>query len=194
VAAAYSARALEYVDVCGTIESVHPDDLGLVTSWAEKLTGPVVDAGCGPGHWTCLLASLGVDVEGVDVSETFVEHARRESPELTFRVGDIAALGVDDGSLGGILSWYSTIHHTPGRIAEPLAEFARTIRPGGGLLLGFFEWPELEPFDHAVVTAYRWPVELLCADVAAAGFEIVETHTRHDPGTRPHGTLIARRL
>ena len=44
-----------------------------------------------------------------------------------------------DGSLGGILAWLSTIHHEPSRIGIPLAEFARTLRPGGGLLLGYFD-------------------------------------------------------
>lgn len=193
VAAAYSERAAEYVDVCGTLESVHPDDRALISAWARTLTGPIVDAGCGPGHWTRLLASLGIDVEGVDLSETFVDHARRQSPEIGFRVGDIASLGVDDRSLGGVLSWYSTIHHTPDRIAEPLAEFARALRPGGSLLLGFFEWSELEPFDHAVVTAYRWPVERLCAVVEAADFDVIETLTRHEPDTRSHGAMVARR-
>jgi len=38
-----------------------------------------------------------------------------------------------------VLSWYSTIHHEPARIDVPLAEFARVLRPGGLLALGFFD-------------------------------------------------------
>ncbi|SNT29339.1 class I SAM-dependent methyltransferase [Rhodococcoides kyotonense] len=194
VAAAYSSRATEYVDLFGTMESVHPDDHTVVLTWARGLKGPVVDAGCGPGHWTHLLAEQGVEIEGVDLSEQFIEHARRQYPGRGFRVGDISALGVADGSLGGILSWYSTIHYTPDTLREPLTEFARALAPGGGVLLGFFEGPEVESFEHAVITAYRWPAARLAEEVEGAGFEVVETHTRQDPGTRPHGSLIARRL
>ena len=28
----------------------------------------------------------------------------------------------------------------------------------GGLAIGFFEGPELEPFDHAVRTVHVWPM------------------------------------
>jgi ubiquinone/menaquinone biosynthesis C-methylase UbiE len=102
-------------------------------------------------------------------------------------------LGAATASLGGVLSWYSLIHHDPLDIRTPLAEFARVIRPGGGLLVGFFEGPAVETFDHAVTTAYRWPVVELGEWLVAAGFEVMETHTRTGIGYRPHGAIIARR-
>ncbi len=74
-----------------------------------------------------------------------------------------------------------------------LAEFARVLRPGGGLLLGFFDGPVSEPFGHAIITAYRWPVEALTALVDHAGFAVTSTHTRTDPGARPHGAITATR-
>ncbi|MCJ0906324.1 hypothetical protein [Rhodococcus sp. ARC_M6] len=85
------------------------------------------------------------------------------------------------------------IHTPPAEVRTILAEFVRCIRPGGGLLLGFFEGAAVEPFAHLVVEAYRWHVEGLRLELLAAGFETIETHTRTGPGYRPHGAIVARR-
>lgn len=193
VRSAYENRAAEYIDALGAMSTVHPVDERLASSWAEALDGPVLDAGCGPGHWTAHLVAQGVQARGIDQVPAFVEDARRRHPNVSFTLGNLDALPDADASLGGVLSWYSLIHHAPETIHVPLREFARVLRPGGGLLLGFFAWPTLERFDHAVVGAYRWPAELLTAEIEAAGFAVVETHTRTSPGQRPHGALVARR-
>ncbi|MGW6376073.1 class I SAM-dependent methyltransferase [Rhodococcus sp. NPDC055112] len=189
----YSARSQEYVDLLGSVTSTHPSDRTLVSSWAATLTGPVLDAGCGPGQWTDFLAECGPAVSGIDLVPEFVERARTEYPSLSFEVGSFEELGAATGSLGGVLSWYSLIHHRPQDIQTPLGEFARVIRPGGGLLVGFFEGPAVGAFDHAVTTAYRWPVAELSQELVAAGFEVIETHTRTASGSRPHGAITARR-
>ncbi|MFC9552390.1 class I SAM-dependent methyltransferase [Rhodococcus sp. NPDC056960] len=189
----YSARSEEYVELFGAMTSTHPSDRTLVSSWAAALTGPVLDAGCGPGLWTDFLAECGSAVSGIDLVPEFVERARIRYPDLTFDVGRFEALGAATKSLGGVLSWYSLIHHGPRDIRVPLTEFARVIRPGGGLLVGFFEGETVEAFGHAVTTAYRWPVAELGRELVAAGFDVLETHTRTGIGCRPHGAITARR-
>nr|WP_244907163.1 class I SAM-dependent methyltransferase [Rathayibacter caricis] len=176
------------------MSSVHPSDERLVSSWARSAEGRLLDAGCGPGQWTAHLAGLGLDISGVDRVPAFVELARRAHPEASFAVGDIDALEEEDGTLGGVLAWYSLIHHQPSVLPRALAEFARVLRPGGTLLVGFFTGPGVEAFDHAITTAYRWPPEALADELCAAGFEILETHTRTEqaPGPRPHGAILAR--
>lgn len=67
------------------------------------------------------------------------------------------------------------------------------VAAGGGLLLGFFEGPAVEAFDHAVVTAYRWPVASLAVRLDEAGFGVVDVHTRSAPEHRPHGAVRAVR-
>lgn len=197
VTAAYGARADEYAALLGSMDAVHPDDRALVDAWAAGHRGLLVDAGCGPGHWTAHLARQGHRVTGVDAVPEFVEHARRThgavDADIGFRVGSLDALPLDDGSADGVLAWYSVIHHEPSRISVPLEEFRRVLSPGGGLLLGFFEGPAVEAFDHAVVTAYRWPVASLAALLDEAGFDAVDVHTRTDPGRRPHGAISAVR-
>ncbi|WP_412162744.1 class I SAM-dependent methyltransferase [Curtobacterium flaccumfaciens] len=194
VTAAYSARADEYAALLGSMDAVHPDDRALVDAWAAGQSGALVDAGCGPGHWTAHLARQGHRVSGIDAAPEFVEHARRtHGASVDFRVGSLDALPLADGSVDGVLAWYSVIHHEPSRIGGPLDEFRRVLTPGGGLLLGFFEGAAVEAFDHAVITAYRWPVASLAALLDEAGFDVVDVHTRTDPGHRPHGAISAVR-
>jgi len=190
---AYGARSAEYVELFGSINAASEADRNVVLAWAQRLTGPVIDVGCGPGQWTNFLSERGFDIEGVDPTPEFVASAQRRYPGSRFQIGRAEQLHAEDESLGGIFAWYSLIHTEPERIDAALTEFARCLRPGGGLALGFFEGPELVPFDHAVTTAYFWPLELLSARVKECGFEILGVDTRTDPGVRTHGFITAVR-
>lgn len=191
--AAYSARADEYADLLGAMSAVHPSDRQLVDSWAAQLNGSVLDAGCGPGHWTNYLAGLGLNVRGIDLVPSFISHARETYPGVQFDVRSIDDIDEVDESLDGVLSWFSTIHHEPAAIVRPVAEFARVLRPGGQLVLGYFSGTTIEPFDHAVVRAYRWPAEELHHLLDAAGFDVLETHQRETRGARAVGAIICQR-
>ena len=103
--------------------------------------------------------------------------------------GPVLDAGCDPGQWTGFLA-KSGLSVTG---IDPVPEFARVIRPGGGLLVGFFEGATVSAFDHAVTTAYRWPVAELGQQLAIAGFEVIETHTRTGHGYRPHGAISARR-
>ena len=195
VEAAYSDRAAEYVEKLGSISAVHPSDLQLITTWAALVNGPLLDAGCGPGQWTAYLADQGLDVRGIDQVPEFIDRARETYPHAAFELGSFDRLpDIAGGSVGGILAWYSLIHHEPSTIGATLEEFARILRPGGALLVGFFIGPVVEPFEHTVVTAYRWFPEALANELDAAGFEVIETHTRtgYQPKPRPHGAILAQ--
>ncbi|NDL59502.1 class I SAM-dependent methyltransferase [Phytoactinopolyspora mesophila] len=190
---AYAARAGEYIAVVGSIEHAADQDREYVLAWARGVGGHIIDVGCGPGQWTNYLRERGVDVEGVDPVPEFIDDARRRYPDAAYRIGHADRLDVEDASLGGVLSWYSLIHTDPDEIDALLTEFARAIRPGGGLAVGFFEGPEPAPFDHAVTTAYFWPVDLLSSRIEQAGFVVSDTQTRTDPGRRRHGAITALR-
>lgn len=190
---AYAARAVEYIDLFGAIDAAAERDRERILAWARGVRGRIVDVGCGPGQWTNFLREHGTDVEGIDPVPAFIDEAGRRYPDDCYRIGRADDLGVEDAGLGGILAWYSLIHTDPDRLDPLLAEFARAVRPGGGLAIGFFEGPALVPFDHAVTTAYFWPADLLSAHVERAGFTVTDTDMRTDPGTRRLGTILARR-
>ncbi|MGJ3509054.1 class I SAM-dependent methyltransferase [Enemella sp. A6] len=189
----YNGRAAEYIDALGAIESTAEPDRALIESWADRVRGRILDVGCGPGHWTAWLHAQGRTVEGIDPVPAFIGHARAQYPGVPFRVGRAEHLDVEDACIGGVLAWYSLIHADPGDIPTVLDEFARVLSPDGSLVLGFFTGPRVAAFDHAVTTAYTWPIEVLAQLVEDAGFVVTERHTRTDPDARPHGALVARR-
>ena len=193
VSDAYSRRAAEYTDLFGSMSAVHPSDRQLVSTWARGIEGPVIDAGCGPGQWTNFLTELGLTARGVDLVPEFIERARREYPGVPFEVGDLNNLDCETGTVDGVLSWYSLIHHEPHTIRIPLMEFHRALSPRGTLLIGFLEGAVVEQFDHAVTPAYRWPVADLSEELLAVGFDVVESHVRKTTGQRPQAAIIARR-
>ncbi len=191
---AYSGRASEYVEVVGRIEHAAEADREAILAWARSVDGPILDVGCGPGQWTSFLHEAGLDVEGVDPVAAFMDDARARYPSARFRVGRAEALGVPDGSLGGVLAWFSLIHTDPDLIDGALRALARSLRAGGSLAIGFFDGTAREPFDHAVVTAYFWSVDALTELLDSAGLAVTHAQTRHDPPARPQGLVVAQRL
>ena len=191
---AYAARASEYSAALGSIAATSKLDQRLIRDWSSNLDGRVIDAGCGPGHWSAFLHDLGVDVEGIDPVRPFIDRAEIRFPGVPFRVASFRDLDSPDGQVAGILAWYSLIHLQPAELLEVLAVFARCLAPDGSLLIGSFTGETLEPFPHAVTTAYSWPVAEMTTALASAGFRVDEIHTRTDSGSRPHAAMVARIL
>lgn len=191
---AYGRRAEEYVERAFSPEGMHELDRKLISRWGAGLSGHLIDAGCGPGRWTGFLRDQGCDIEGVDLVPRFVEIARSRFPGIPFQLGELDDLDVPDRSLAGILSWYSIIHTDPGNVPRILGEFARCLDDGGSLLLGMFEGPRVEPFPHAVTTAYFWSIEEMSRHLVDSGFQVETTESRVGPGRRPHAAIVARRV
>jgi SAM-dependent methyltransferase len=99
--------------------------------------GPVLDVGCGPGHTTAHLRSLGLPVSGIDLSAGMIQAARREHPDLRFDVGSMTALASPDGELAGVVAVHSVIHLPPEAREVAFTEFHRTLSAGGHLLVTF---------------------------------------------------------
>ncbi|WP_342802158.1 class I SAM-dependent methyltransferase [Nocardia sp. No.11] len=195
VRTAYAAIHELYIDLFGSPDDLHPDDADLVLRRLADVPGPILDLGCGPGHFTQLLHAAGVTVTGVDLVPEFIAHARSRYPDVAFRVGSLRAIDVPTASVGGILAWFSLIHFTPAELPAVLAEFARVLRPGGRLVLGFFDSAEqVEMFPHKVTAAYRWPVDELAEVLRAAGFTELERRQRPAEGDiRPVAALACSR-
>jgi SAM-dependent methyltransferase len=178
-AEAYDAVAARYADfVRGELDYL-PLDRALLAAFAEYVRaaggGLVAELGCGPGRITAHLRDLGLDVFGLDLSPAMIDLARSAHPGLRFEVGSMDALGLADGVLGGIVSWYSVIHALPRELPAYFAEFARVLASGGHLLAAFFESAggPVEAFDHTVAPAFRWPIDELAVLAGEAGLEEV---------------------
>lgn len=190
---AYGDMAEQYVALIGSSQ-VHPDDLALITRHLSIRRGTVLDVGCGPGHLTDHLRSLGVEATGIDLVPELLDHARAAFPDGRYALGSARRLPVADHSVAGVLAWYSLIHLPPDELDDALTEVRRTLAAGGTLVVGFFDGDEVAAFAHKVVTAYRWPVDELSARLESAGFTEVERLVRPgvpEPGHRPHAALAA---
>lgn len=148
-------------------------DRALLAAFAETVTaehpgGEVIDVGCGPGRATAHLHRLGVPVRGIDLSPAMVALAAREHPGIAFAVGDMAALDVADGTLAGVVAWYSVVHVPPPELPAVLGEFGRVLRPGGHLLLAFQVGDDALHLDEAFGLRVSLDFRRLRPDAVAA--------------------------
>lgn len=137
----YDALADDYAEWIRDELAAKPLDRAVLGGFAELVhaagAGPVADIGCGTGRVTAYLHGLGLSVFGIDLSPRMVAIARSTHPGLQFDAGSMLALNLDDGVLGGIVAWYSTIHIPPELLPEVFGEFHRALAPGGYLQLAF---------------------------------------------------------
>jgi SAM-dependent methyltransferase len=146
VRAAYDAVARAYDARLGDELDGKPLDRALLAGFVELAgAGTIADIGCGPGHVTQFLAARLTarpaarhgDVTGIDLSPRMIDIARARAPELTFTVGSMLDLPAADGAFSGAVALYSIIHLSADDRALACREFARTVRPGGWLLVAF---------------------------------------------------------
>lgn len=95
----------------------------------------VLDAACGEGYGSALLAETASEVCGVDVSGEAIKHAseRYSAPNLKFHQADCLALPFPDDEFDCVVS-FETLEHLENHEGL-LAEFRRVLRPGGFLLI-----------------------------------------------------------
>lgn len=162
--------------------------------------GPVLDVGCGPGTVSAYLASLGVDVSGVDLSPKMVDHARRLNPRLRFTVASATDLNLEDSSLGGILGWWSLFNLPRTVLPVVIQAFARALLPGGQVLIGTHVGSEdierTEAYDGVPVrwTTHLWQPDELEAIMVDCGLEpVVQLRFPPSEGSRAQTLVCARR-
>jgi SAM-dependent methyltransferase len=180
-----------------------PLDRHLLNRFAEDVRGRgvVADLGCGPGHVARYLHEQGVRVLGIDLSPRMIEWARKLSPEIEFRVGDVRALDLRDGALAGIVAFYSLIHIGETEMVPTLRELRRVLEPGGLLLIAFHIGEETvhreELWGHAVSLDFRFLMpERVVTSLIEAGLVVLERVERQPYPEVEHssrrGYLLAR--
>jgi len=98
-----------------------------------------LDAACGSGRHSRLLAERGYRVVGVDQSPAMLERARANAPNGRFLLGALEAIPLPDAFVDlGVCAL--ALIHVPD-LLPPLRELQRVLRPGGRLLIS-----DLHPF------------------------------------------------
>jgi SAM-dependent methyltransferase len=95
--------------------------------------GDALDAACGTGRYSALLAGRGHRVVGVDRSPDMLALARQRVPRAGFLLGDLRRLPVADGSVD-LVTCALALTHVPA-LGPVFAEFARVLRPGGHVVV-----------------------------------------------------------
>ena len=134
----YDTVADSYADLMRDAIAGNPHLRAALRLFAELVgDGLVADVGCGPGHVIAHLTGLGVDVVGLDLSPAMVSIASRNHPRPRFAVGSMTDLPLADGSVAGVLAWWSLIHVPDESVPLALGHFRRVLRPEGLLMLGY---------------------------------------------------------
>lgn len=96
----------------------------------------ILDVGTGTGFFAILLAQAGHRTEGIDLTPSMLDEARRQSAALglniTYKEMDAQALSYDDGSFDAVIS--RNLTWTLPDPEQAYREWARVLRPGGVLL------------------------------------------------------------
>lgn len=105
----------------------------LAAEWTAGLK--VLDAACGEGYGSHLLATRAAEVTGVDVSGAAVAHAREHytASNLQFLEADCTRLPFADQAFDCVVS-FETLEHLQDHEAL-LAEFRRVLKPNGFLVI-----------------------------------------------------------
>lgn len=202
---AYDRVARQYVDRIASELDRKPFDRQFLDDFAATVRelGPVVELGSGPAHVSAYLAGRGVHVSALDLSPAMVAEAARLFPSLEVVVGDMLDLPYDDGSLGGVVAFYSIIHFHDGQLGRAFSEMARVMMPGGLAALAFHIGDEVlhrdEWWGEAIMLDVRFlPTEHVLELLRDAGLEVTSTAERppYEPDVEHQSRrayLVARR-
>jgi SAM-dependent methyltransferase len=104
----------------------------------------VLDAACGEGYGSALLAQVAIDVVGVDVDGATIAHARSTYParNLAFVEASVTSIPIPSGSIDLVVSFETIEHLAASDQPLMLAEFARVLAPEGVLLVSSPNRPE----------------------------------------------------
>lgn len=98
-----------------------------------------LDVGCGSGNYTCALASKGLRMTGIDISEEMLRKARLKNSEITWFHGDAQQLPFKEKMFHGAVCTLATHHFK--NLTAAFQEIFRVIIKGGRLVL-FTSTPE----------------------------------------------------
>lgn len=95
----------------------------------------VIDIGCGRGEFVSLLKDKGIDVEGVDISDSMLKVAQEQGLPCRKQEALDCLVEKDSESIGGIFSAQVIEHFDPEYLRNVVIESFRVLQKGGPILL-----------------------------------------------------------
>jgi SAM-dependent methyltransferase len=151
-----------------------------VTALLTHLQGPppfaILDFGCGPGRDLRMFRTLGHDAVGLDGSRRFVEMARAYSGCEVW-CQDFLALVLPPARFDGIFANASLFHVPSCALPRVLGELRAALKPRGILFASNPRGDGQEGWQGERYGTW-WGFDAWCAQVTAAGFELVDHYYR----------------
>lgn len=119
-----------------------------------KITGGVLDIGCGRGEWLQLLRSEGIEARGVDRNRVFIESCRSAGLDVVEQDALNYLRSQPDNSLSAITAIHFVEHVPFETLIAVVDEIRRTLKPGGLLIA---ETPNPENFMVGSCNFYADP-------------------------------------
>lgn len=91
----------------------------------------ILDAGCGPGRDASFFLGKDLDVTGIDLAPSFIEHAKAYAPKGEFIIMDMRKMTFPDKSFDGVWADASIIHLTKDEAKRALYEMRRVLKDEG---------------------------------------------------------------
>ena len=182
---AYDLAADEYAKKFLEELKHKPQDVEWLQQFADSIdpAQTILDLGCGPGHTTAHLASLGLNPTGIDLSPNMIGKAKTFFPDVSFETGDFFHLPYSNDSVAGILAFYCIVHLQSDQLKTAFTEWLRVLTTGGRLFVGFHIGEEsvyVEKFldTDANLEFSPFPVDTVQTALKRSGFKNLETHVR----------------
>ena len=145
-----------------------PGHSGFVDIWktvlSETFEGKkkILDVGCGTGFLSLILAELGHEVVGIDLSEGMLSKARMKADNLgldiEFMIGDAENLHFEDDSFDAVVN-----RHLLWTLPNPdkaIMEWGRVVKNGGKVVAMDGKWRR-NSFDEHIRNIFRYTAVLI---------------------------------
>lgn len=152
---------------------------GVIELLAPEAGERILDLGCGTGHLTKKIASVGADVTGLDHSRAMIEEARKLYPDIRFEIADGTDFHFDE-PFDAVFS--NAALHWMRKPASVIRSVWDALKPGGRFVAEMGGKGNLESVHAAINNA-----------VAARGMEpLEESSLLFFPSIGEYATLLER--
>jgi ubiquinone/menaquinone biosynthesis C-methylase UbiE len=146
----------------------------------------IYDFGCGSGQTTKYLNEKHRQkIVGLDFSEKSIELARKNFPEIEFRVDDMLNSKMGSNTADGIIAFYAIVHFSYRQVEQALLEWYRLLKPGSSCLFSFHVGKDVIPIENfldvegANATWRFLNTDRVLKIAEKAGFQVYEAVVRY---------------